>query len=229
MNQSKTIVISLGGSVIAPKEGINLPFLKEFNQFIREKVRSGLKFMIVCGGGWTSRAYMAAAREFGSIEKEDIDWIGIYATRLNAQLLRFILQDKAWEKVITDPVAITGVENPVIVGAGWKPGCSTDYDAVLAAEKLNAEILINMSDISQVYDIDPNKFPQAKPLSKISWQDYLKIVGTTWDPGLNTPFDPVASQLAWKIGLKVVVLAGTDLVNLNNFLEGKEFLGTAIG
>jgi uridylate kinase len=49
-----------------------------------------------------------------------------------------------------------------------------------------------------------------------------------WDPGLNTPFDPVAAKEAEKIGLEVVVMNGKKLKNFENYLDGKEFIGTKI-
>jgi uridylate kinase len=56
-----------------------------------------------------------------------------------------------------------------------------------------------------------------------------KIVGKTWSPGMNAPFDPIASQLAQTNGVKVIVCNGYKLENLDNILEGREFFGTRIG
>jgi uridylate kinase len=53
-------------------------------------------------------------------------------------------------------------------------------------------------------------------------------VGTKWSPGLNAPFDPIASTFAAKHELKVIIAKGTDLMNLKKILEGKSFLGTTI-
>jgi uridylate kinase len=53
-------------------------------------------------------------------------------------------------------------------------------------------------------------------------------VGTKWDPGLNAPFDPVASAKARELGLKVLIMNGKNLVNLKASLEGKKLRGTTI-
>jgi len=66
------------------------------------------------------------------------------------------------------------------------------------------------------------------PHAKLSWSDFRKIVGGTWVPGANAPFDPVASRLAAKWGLEVVIAHGKKLKNLKAILDGKPFRGTRI-
>ena len=117
----------------------------------------------------------------------------------------------------------------VLVAAGWKPGFSTDFDAVVLAERFEAKTVINLSNIAQVYTDDPKKNPDARPLEAVSWPEFQKIVGTEWNPGLNAPFDPVATKKAAELGLSVYVAAGSDLPNLDKILRGQPFFGTVIG
>lgn len=226
----ENIVISLGGSLIIPNGGINTDFLKRFNFFIRKQITAkNRRFFIVCGGGSTTRHYQEAAREVvGTISNEDLDWLGIHSTRLNAHLLRTIFQDIAYFRVKKHYDQLDVVNKPVMIASGWKPGCSTDYDAVLLAEEYKAETVINLSNITMVYDRDPNKFSNAKPFSELSWMEYRKMVGDKWSPGMHAPFDPVAAQKAQGLGLKVVIMEGENLENVEKFLDGKEFIGTVI-
>ena len=90
-------------------------------------------------------------------------------------------------------------------------------------------MVVNLSNIAKVYTDDPKKNPEARPIDSISWEDFIKIVGTEWVPGKNTPFDPIASQRAQKAGIKVICAAGKDIENLENILNGKDFKGTVIG
>ena len=78
------------------------------------------------------------------------------------------------------------------------------------------------------YDLDPRINPDAKPIRKINWQKFRKIVGDTWTPGMNKPFDPIASRKAEELGLKVIVLKGNNFENLQNYFDGREFVGTVI-
>lgn len=226
----ENIVISLGGSLIVPNGGINTEFLKRFNTFIRNQITAYQKrFFIVCGGGATARHYQAAARDvIGLIENEDIDWLGIHATRLNAHLLRTIFRDIAYFRVKKQYDKEDIVKEPVMIASGWKPGCSTDYDAVLLAEEYGAKTVINLSNIEMVYDKDPKKYPEAKPFTKLNWVEYRKMVGDKWDPGMCTPFDPVAAKKAEELSLRVVIMKGDDLENVEKYLKGQEYVGTVI-
>ena len=85
-----------------------------------------------------------------------------------------------------------------------------------------------MTNIDRVYTKDPKKYPDAKPINTISWKEYRDIAGDTWTPGLNLPFDPIASKLAESLGLTVKILNGKDLQNLGHALDGKPFVGTTI-
>lgn len=230
---SKTFIFSLGGSLIVPNGGIDYSFLKEFNSFIRKKIKSAaMRFFLVCGGGATARYYRDAAAEVcgKAITNEDLDWLGIHSTRLNAHLLRTIFRDIAYERLIKhyDLIDKKVVDYPVVVAAGWQPGWSTDFDAVLLAEDYGIRTVVNLSNTDAVYDRDPRKFPDAKPIKRISWDEVIKIVGKNWQPGQNTPFDPIAAQKAKEISLKVINCNGRDLDNLENILEGRQFIGTVI-
>ncbi|MBI2176357.1 UMP kinase [Candidatus Woesearchaeota archaeon] len=225
----ETIIISLGGSVLAPSQ-IDVDFLKRFRQLILKFIHNGDRFAIICGGGKTAREYQNAARQVVNAVAEDLDWLGIHATRLNGHLIRTIFRDAAHAKLVKNPnekIKLKGSER-VVVAAGWKPGRSTDYIAVLLAKNLNAKTVINITNTDHVYDKDPTKFPDAKPLHSVSWKEFIKLIGVSkWSPGLNTPFDPVAAKVAEKMKLRVAVM-GKDLENLESFLTDKPFRGTVI-
>jgi len=229
VDKASPIVISLGGSLVVPNGGIDIKFVSEFNIFIRNKVANNWRFFIVVGGGATARAYIDAAKKVaGNISDWDLDWLGIHSTRLNAHMLRTIFQDIAHPRIIQNyEKKIVNLRQPLVVAAGWKPGSSTDYDAVLLARDYKSHVVINMSNISSVYDKDPNKFPDAKPYHKLKWNEFVKLVGVTWSPGSNLPFDPIATKLAKELGLKVFVV-GKELDNIENILNGQDFVGTVI-
>ena len=224
-------VISLGGSIVAP-EGVDVSFIKDFRSLIGEFLEKDEKrrFIFVVGGGGPARAWQNAYREIcPEIKNEEADWIGVMATRLNAQLVKAVMGDWCSQDVIVDPSKVGLFVGRVLVAAGWKPGFSSDYDAVLLAECFKADLVINLSNIARVYTDDPKKNPGAKPIDSISWDDFRAMVGDEWVPGKNVPFDPVASRHAAKLGLKVICTAGKDLANLRLLLDGKPFLGTTIG
>lgn len=223
-----TIVMSLGGSLIAPTD-VDISFLKKFKPLIQHYVKRGNRVVIICGGGNTSRRYQRAAKQVNPrISSRDLDWIGIAATKINGELVSAMFGDLAYESIVFDPGKRVTTNAPIIVGAGLKPGSSSDFDAVLAAKAYGAKTVINLSNITYVYDKDPSKFKDAKPQHKMNWAAFRKLVGNKWIPGAHVPFDPVASRLAQQWKLSLVVMKGSDLPNLKKFFSGKLFKGTTI-
>jgi uridylate kinase len=206
-------------------------FLKDFTALIGELLSRDEKrrFIFVVGGGGPARTWQKAYRVIcSSTEDDQADWIGIMATRLNAQLVRAVMGDWCTQEVVTNPTQVEPLMGRVLVAAGWKPGFSTDYVSVVLAERFQANVVINLSNIEKVYTDDPKKNPDAKAIDSISWADFCAMVGDEWVPGKNVPFDPIASRHAEKIGLKVICAGGKDLDNLRKILNGEDFFGTTI-
>lgn len=221
------IIISLGGSLVIPDE-IDIKFLRAFKILIERETEKGKSFIIISGGGRVCRRYQDAAKAVSRPSNEDLDWIGIESTRINAELLRTIFGLKAHPSVIIEDGIVSGVKTQIAIGAGRVPGHSSDFDAILMAEESGAKVVINLSNIDYAYDKDPKKYPEAKKIEKISWADFRKIIPEKWEPGLNSPFDPVAAREAEKLGLEVAIMNGNNLLNLENYLGGKPFKGTVI-
>jgi len=228
--QEPPIVISVGGSLIVPNGGIDTNFLIKLNRLIREEVIKGKRFLLIAGGGKLCRHYQEAGKAvIGNLTQEDLDWLGIHVTHLNGHLLRTIFQDIANPRVIQHyDRKLENWTEPVAIGAGWKPGWSTDYDAVILARDYGANIIINMSNIDWVYDKNPLKFKEAKPIKKITWEEMEKLVGDKWTPGFSAPFDPIATKLAKKLKLTVVIANGNDFKNIQRIINRDSFNGTVI-
>ncbi len=222
----ETLVLSVGGSIIAPNKP-DYFFLKEFKNFVIKNLDK-YRFIIVTGGGKTNSYYNEAAKRVSKVSDEDLDWLGITATRLNAELLRVIFGNLAYKKVIHDPSKKISTKKKIIIASGWKPGRSTDFVAVYLGKKLGAEKILNLTNIEYVYDKDPKNNKDAQKIFKSTWKKYRKIVGNKWSPRMNSPFDPVASKEAQKNKMTVVILKGTDIKNIQKYLEQRNFKGTII-
>ena len=222
----KTIVLSLGGSLIVPDD-VDISFLINFKNIIGHYAKKGFKFIVICGGGKMARNLQQAASKIPQVTNEDLDWLGIYATRANASLVKGIFKNNAQDKIITNPTKKIHFKKNKIIAAGWKPEWSTDYDAVVLAKNIRIKEIINMSNVNYVYDKDPKKFKDAKKIEKVSWNEFSKLTNQKWKAGMNVPFDPVAAKEAKKSKLRVYII-GSDLKNLKNLLDGKKFRGTII-
>ena len=219
------VIISLGGSLIVPDK-IDLNFLKSFEKIIRKFVNK-YDFIITTGGGSVARNYINAAKELVKTSSDDEDWLGISATKINAQFVKTIFKDIANPKVFNNPAEKIG-DYKITVASGYKPGCSTDNIAVNLAINNGIKKIINLTNTSHIYDKDPKKHKDAKKFEEIKWDDYIKIVGNEWKAGLSSPFDPIASKGAKEHDLKVIIADGKDLDNFVNILSNKNFVGTTI-
>jgi len=227
---SNPVVISVGGALIVPKTGIATDFLRGFNTLIRNQIKKGRKFILVAGGGHTCRQYCEASKAvIDTLTNEDIDWLGIHATRLNGQLLRTIFVDIAHKRMIENYAhKLENWTEPLAIAAGWKPGSSTDYCTTYLAHEYGAQTIINLSNIDFVYDKDPNQFTDAKPQYHMSWAQMKELVGTEWIPSMHSPFDPVASAFAAEHDFSVLVCNGNNLANLEAILDGQPAQATLI-
>ena len=207
----KTIIISLGGSLIVPEE-IDIDFLRDFKNLVLEETKKDKKFLIITGGGRVCRKYQNVAKMLSSPSDTELDMLGIRALNLNAELIRILFRGH-------DKVTVYGAE---------KPGNSTDLGAVVLAKNNKAKTVVNLSNIDYAYDKDPQKYPDAKKIEQISWTEYRKLIPTEWSPGLSTPFDPIASETAEREGIEVIIMNGKPISNLANYLDGEKFLGTVI-
>lgn len=221
------IVVSVGGSLIVPDE-IDTQFLSALKQCIETHVAAGMRFVLISGGGKTARRYQHAADTLLSLSRDDLDWLGIHATRMNGHLLRTLFKDHAHPIVIRDFQDVADATSPIIIAAGWKPGHSTDYDAVGIAKVLGAKKIINLSDITHVYDSDPDENPNAQPFEHISWSDFRALLPDEWSPGLSAPFDPIAAKDAQEAGIEVAMISGKDLNSFSNYITDQSFVGTRI-
>ncbi|MBI2658502.1 UMP kinase [Candidatus Woesearchaeota archaeon] len=208
----KTFVISLGGSLIFP-DNLDKKFLNNFKK--------------ICGGGKLARTFQQTASKRKKLGNRELDLLGIKATNINAHSLKSVFGSEANNSIITNPNSKINFKKNIVIAAGWKPGWSTDYDAVLLAKNLRIRKVINMSNVDYVYDKDPKKHKDAKKIGKITWQNYSRLISKKWKAGMNVPFDPVAAKEAKKSGIRVNII-GKDLKNLENLLNGKKFRGTVI-
>lgn len=236
----KIIVLGLGGSIFYPEE-LDISFLKKFRDFIRPFLKKK-KIILVVGGGRLARFYQSAAAAINTVSDTDKDWLGIYATRLNAQLWRTCLavdstsssRRRTVFKKEADPAVIEKkpvskkLKYDLTIASGWMPGWSTDYIAVALAKHFGASEVILAGKPDYVYNKDNHLYTDAKPFFEISWRQYRKMAPKKWRPGFNIPVDSVAARLAAYSKIKAIVVKGDNFANFRRLLTGKSFKGTII-
>jgi len=229
MSQNETIVMSVGGSLIVPDQ-IDTNFLSNLKKFITTETANGRRFIIIAGGGRTARRYQDAAAAVSEMQNEDLDWLGLHATRLNGHLLLTIFRDLAHPVMITNPDEVLDIPKSaqLIIAAGYRPGSSTDLRAIQIADRVGAKKVINLSNTDYVYTDNPKTNPEATKIEEINWSEFRKLIPEEWGPGLSSPFDPVAAREAEKLEIEVAQINGAHLSEMVKYLHDEEFIGTRI-
>ena len=224
----ESVVISIGGSVLLPGRD-DADFIKSLSVLLLN-LSDSCKLFVVTGGGKIARFYIKLGRSLG-ISENELDELGIEATRLNAQLLIQTIKDKANYKPAktVEEAAESGKEHSIVVMGGTAPGHTTDAVSASLAEKVNAVRLVNATNVDGVYDLDPKKNPDAKKFNKMSFEQLNSLVsGDHGKAGPNVIFDPKGAEIIAKVNIPLLVCNGRNIEALKNAILGKEFEGTMI-
>lgn len=256
---TSTIVIKLGGSLVSHPgvELFDFSYLDSLKTVLIDKSNDDKRFFLAVGGGNIMRRYRDLAKKAGATNDMDLHWIGTTVNVLHAYLVKAFFSDLADEKVmkyedyyvdlkgeLNSKIQVGGgssvisdeierkytIAKKIMVGGGGRPGHSGDVDAILAARIFGSDTVVSLKNVDGVYESDPKINPNAKRISKLTWDEYFEIIGFKKDhePGGNYPIDPIASQIGKDRKLKFVVLGGDDLDNFGRYLKGEEFIGTEV-
>jgi len=221
----KSIVISIGGSVILSEEA-DVSFLRKLASLLK-KISKQYKIFIIVGGGKIARDYIKLGRELDFDEKT-LDSIGIDITRANAAIFANIINESN-KKIPCSTDEAEAMDNPIVVMGGTTPGHSTDMVGAELAEKVGADLFIIATNVDGIYDKDPNKYDDAKQLEKVKIDDLIKNYGTNWESaGKNMVIDGPALEIMKRAKLLTYVVNGKRLDQLENAITGRSFDGTKI-
>src|SRR5438445_5957778 len=136
----KRIVIKLSGSLFRiddPK------ILKDYAIFFI-RISKICQPIIIAGGGKIARHYILHARSSGA-DESTLDELGIEVSRLNAKLLIYAMQDKAYPHPPTNLKEVTNAADSglIVITVGLHQGQSTNATEPLIATKVRAYIFIN--------------------------------------------------------------------------------------
>ena len=220
----KRIVIKLSGRIF----GIdNVKMIKDYALFL-VKISKICQPIVITGGGNIARHYITHARSSGA-DESTLDELGIEISRLNAKLLIYALKNKAYSHPPTTLQEVRhAVDDGLIVDTGGlHPGQSTNGTAALIAEKINAEQFLNATDVDGVYDMDPNKFKNAKKFKRIELKNLKNmLVHEDSLAGGYDLMDIVALKIIERSKIKTRILKA-DIRTLEKAIKGVD-VGTEI-
>jgi len=207
------VVISLGGSLVS--EYLTPNHIQEYANVLSRIHENGNRLFVVVGAGSLKKKYIDVVKGLG-LGNDSADTIAIEITHLNALLISMALKGKSpgqiprneeeIEKIITD-----FPNDKIFVCGGTKPGQSTDGVAAYIAQKVGAQLLINASNVSGVYDKDPKKHMDAKKIDNMTYDEFAQILKSNeQSPGKYFLFDLGAVEVAKENGIKLVMVDGAD-------------------
>lgn len=147
---------------------------------------TGNQICLVIGGGNIFRGISDAAR---GIERTTADYMGMMATVMNALAMQSALEAIDVPTRVLSAVPMQTICEPyirrramrhmekrrvVIFAAGTgNPFFTTDTAAALRSSEMECDTLFKGTKVDGIYNKDPQKFPDAKRFSALSYQDVL--------------------------------------------------------
>lgn len=224
------VALSLGGSLLTGKSKDDFVRLdpakyKEYAEVIKSLHEEGHELMVVCGGGKPARYFIDIAKTYGA-NSDVLDYLGIKSSHINALLFMAALGDIAEQPKVYETPSLgfdKRQKGKVWIGGGHQPGVSTDYRAVQFAEAMDADIIINATDIDGVYTKNPKVNEDAEKLAELSFAQLEEIIveNTNQAPGEYGLFDLEAVKLSKKLGKPVIIIDGRDPEEIIRAVKGK--------
>ena len=182
----KRILLKLSGEALIGNKtfGIDHERLSQYSLEILELTKLGVEVAIVIGGGNIFRGIQA---EESGIDRVQGDHMGMLATMINALALQSSLESKGATTRLMSAIKMEQISEAfirrkavrhlekgrvVIFGAGTgNPYFTTDSAASLRAVEIEADVILKGTRVDGVYSEDPEKNPEAKKYSTITFTE----------------------------------------------------------
>lgn len=184
----RRVLLKLSGGILAGEKGFGIDsgVLNRLADEIVEVYNMGLEIGIVVGGGNILRGTQSDSL---GIDRITADYMGMLATILNALALQSVIEARGVQTRVMSALTVSQVAEPYIrrrairhlekgrivifAGGTGNPMFSTDSAAALRASEINADVILKGTRVDGVYTSDPEKYPDAKKIEKMTYQDFL--------------------------------------------------------
>jgi len=231
---SRVLLKLSGESFCQPGEfGIHGPSLESLAERIVDIRKLGPQVAVVVGAGNFIRGETFSQKSH--IPRTTADYMGMLATIINACALQETLEKLGQATRVLSAIEVSAMCEPfirrralrhfeqgrivILAGGTGNPFFTTDTCAALRASELDVELVVKATKVEGVYSDDPNKNPQAKLLTKITYDDVLR-------QGLRI-MDHAAISLCRDKNIPIVVLNIFKKGNITKAICGEQ-VGTLI-
>ena len=236
MERKKRILVKFSGEALAGDSGFGIDnaVLKFIAKQIKELVENGIQVGIVIGGGNIIRG-VSAARD-GIIKRTSGDHMGMLSTVINSIAMREALESVGLDVRVQSAIKMEAICETFIVGRANRhlekgrvvifaagtgnPFFTTDTAGTLRAIEIGADAIIKATKVMGIYDKDPQKFKDAKLLSKVTYDqalhDNIRVM------------DDTAIALAKDNALPIIVCNMFKSGNLYKIVDGGDLSSCSI-
>ena len=253
-SETKRIVVKIGTNTLSNKSGINSAFIVEIANQVRKLRSRGFEVMLVSSGAIGLGAKkLGISKKVRTIKKRQAcasigqpllmheyeKGFAIYETVISQVLLTAWVMDNrtsylnlrnAIEELLELGVVPIFNENDCISTAEIQSAFGdNDRLSALVASKMDADLLILLTDIDRLYTKDPRKFADAKPLAIVEkiTAEHEESAGESGSEfatgGMKTKIEAV--KIAAESGCKVVLANGNVENVLLKIIDGED-IGT---
>lgn len=226
----KRVILKISGEQLAGEHsfGIDPKVARYFAQETKKVIAEGCQLIIIVGGGNMVRGAEIAGN---GIKRVTADQMGMLSGLINAMGVTDIFESEGiatrcmsnvYAEQVAESYSFRLAEKHlergrvIVIGGGIaRPYFTHDTSAVSIALELDADVVIKATKVDGVYDKDPAAFPDAKLLSKLTYQeavgnDAIKVM------------DKAALGLALEQHMPVVVFDPMKADNLIKVVRGEQ-------
>ena len=232
MAKFNRVLVKFSGEALAGENGFGID--SEILKFIAREIKQLVEGGIVIGGGNIIRGVSAAAS--GIIKRTSGDHMGMLATVINAIAIREALENVGLDVRVQSAIKMEAICETFIIGRAKRhlekgrvvifaagtgnPFFTTDTAGTLRAIEIGADAIIKATKVMGIYDKDPQKFKDAKLLSKVTYDqalhDNIRVM------------DDTAIALAKDNALPIIVCNMFKSGNLYKIVDGGDLSSCSI-
>jgi glutamate 5-kinase len=251
---SKRIVVKIGTSTLSCQTGVNRTYIQTLAKQIAWLIETGRQVLIVSSGAIGMGAkqlkmagpvkdmklrqacaatgqplLMHAYHEAFSAVGLTVSQVLLTAEVLDKRKTYLNLRNAIEGLLKLGAVPILNENDCVSTAEIGTAFGDNDKLSALVASKIDADLLIMLTDIDAMYDKNPHKYPDARPIRVISeiTDDIVKAAGSKGSThstgGMKTKL--TAAKIAATAGCRMVLVNGTETDVIRRVIEGEE-IGT---
>jgi uridylate kinase len=184
----KRILLKLSGEVLAGEaEAIDPIRTRKIAAQVAAIHHLGVQVAVVIGGGNIWRGVTPSHK---GIDRTTADYMGMLATIINGLGLQDALEQMGIMTRVQTAIEVKNVAEPFIrrrairhlekdrivifVAGTGNPYFSTDTAAALRSNEISAQVILKATKVDGIYDCDPEKNPQAKRYTHVTYLEALQ-------------------------------------------------------